>query len=56
MQNHKGSPFNAPEPRMLNFQWQTDEFRIYNKALSEIEINAIVIEKQGEDKDVTKNC
>jgi hypothetical protein len=24
--------------------------------LSEIEINAIVIEKQGEDKDVTKNC
>ncbi len=48
MQNHLGAPFNAPEPWMLNFTGKLDEFRIYNKALSEIEINAIVtLERQG---------
>ena len=48
MQNHLGSPFNTPEPWMLNYTGKLDEFRIYNKALSEIEINAIVtLERQG---------
>ena len=48
MQNHLGAPFNAPEPWMLNFTGKIDEFRIYNKALSDIEINAIqVLERQG---------
>ena len=48
MQNHLGAPFNAPEPWMLNYTGKLDEFRIYNKALSEIEINALVIlERQG---------
>ena len=48
MQNHLGSPFNTPEPWMLNYTGKLDEFRIYNKALSEIEISAIqVLERQG---------
>lgn len=48
MQNHLGAPFNAPEPWMLNYTGKLDEFRIYNKALSEQEINAIaVLERQG---------
>ncbi len=47
-QNNAGAPFNAPEPWMLNYTGMLDEFRIYNKALSEIEINAIkVLESQG---------
>ncbi len=48
MQNHLGAPYNTPEPWMLNFTGKLDEFRIYNKALSEIEISAIqVLERQG---------
>jgi hypothetical protein len=48
MQNHLGSPFNSPEPWMLNYTGKLDEFRIYNKALSDIEISAIqVLERQG---------
>ena len=48
MQNHLGAPFNTPEPWMLNYTGKLDEFRIYNKALSEVEINAIaVLERQG---------
>ncbi len=48
MQNHLGSPFNAPEVWMLNYTGKLDEFRIYNKALSEQEISAIaVLERQG---------
>ena len=48
MQNHLGTPFNAPEPWMLNFTGKLDEFRIYDKALTEIEISAIqVLERQG---------
>lgn len=47
-QNNAGAPFNAAEPWMLNYTGMLDEFRIYNKALSEIEINAIkVLESQG---------
>ncbi len=47
-QNHLGAPFNAPEPWMLNFTGKIDEFRIYNKALSDVEINALqVLERQG---------
>ncbi len=47
-QNNAGAPFNSPEPWMLNYTGLMDEFRIYNKALSEIEISAIqVLERQG---------
>ena len=47
-QNNAGAPFNSPEPWMLNYTGMMDEFRIYNKALSEIEISAIqVLERQG---------
>ncbi len=47
-QNNAGVPFNTPEPWMLNYTGLLDEFRIYNKALSELEINAIkVLESQG---------
>ena len=47
-QNNAGAPFNTPEPWMLNYTGMLDEFRIYNKALSEIEISAIqVLEGQG---------
>ena len=47
-QNNAGAPFNSPEPWMLNYTGMLDEFRIYNKALSEIEISAIVtLERQG---------
>jgi len=47
-QNQLGSPFNSPEPWMLNYTGKLDEFRIYNKALSETEISAIqVLERQG---------
>jgi len=48
MQNHLGAPFNSPEPWMHNYKGKLDEFRIYNKALSAQEINAItVLERQG---------
>lgn len=45
---HLGAPFNTPEPWMLNYTGMMDEFRVYNKALSEVEISAIqVLERQG---------
>lgn len=48
MQNHLGAPFNSPEPWMLPYTGKLDEFRIYNKALSAQEINAIsILERQG---------
>lgn len=47
-QNQLGAPFNSPEPWMLPYTGKLDEFRIYNKALSAQEINAIsVLERQG---------
>ncbi|HEY0058832.1 MAG TPA: LamG domain-containing protein [Flavisolibacter sp.] len=47
-QNQAGAPFNSPEPWMLPYTGMLDEFRVYNKALSPVEINAItVLEKQG---------
>jgi len=47
-QNQLGAPFNTPEPWMLNYTGALDEFRIYNKALSETEISALVtLERQG---------
>jgi hypothetical protein len=47
-QNQLGAPFNAPEPWMLPYTGKLDEFRIYNKALSEIEISALnILERQG---------
>ncbi len=47
-QNNAGAPFGNPEPWMLNYTGLMDEFRIYNKALSEVEISAIqVLERQG---------
>jgi len=45
---HLGAPFNTPEPWMLKYTGMLDEFRVYNKALSEVEISAIqVLERQG---------
>jgi len=45
---HLGAPFNSPEPWMLKYTGKLDEFRIYNKALSETEISALqVLERQG---------
>jgi hypothetical protein len=47
-QNNAGAPFNSPEPWMLNYTGMMDEFRIYNKALSEIEVTALqTLERQG---------
>lgn len=47
-QGHLGAPFNSPESWMLNYTGMLDEFRVYNKALSEIEVSAIqVLERQG---------
>jgi hypothetical protein len=47
-QNQLGAPFNSPEPWMLTYTGALDEFRIYNKALSETEISALVtLERQG---------
>jgi hypothetical protein len=47
-QNQLGAPFNAPEPWMLPYTGKLDEFRIYNKALSDIEINALsILQRQG---------
>lgn len=47
-QGQLGAPFNSPEPWMLPYTGMLDEFRIYNKALSEVEISAIqVLERQG---------
>lgn len=48
MQNHLGAPFNSPESWMLNYTGKLDEFRIYNKALTAQEINALqTLERQG---------
>jgi hypothetical protein len=48
LMNHTGAPFNAPEPWMLTYTGKLDEFRVYNKALSATEINALVtLERQG---------
>lgn len=47
-QNNLGTPFNAPEPWMLNYTGALDEFRIYNKALNAQEITALnTLERQG---------
>lgn len=47
-QNQLGAPFNSPEPWMLPYTGALDEFRIYNKALTSQEINALaVLERQG---------
>lgn len=47
-QNQLGAPFNSPESWMLPYTGMLDEFRIYNKALTAQEINAItVLERQG---------
>ncbi len=43
-----GSPYNSPEPWMLNYTGKLDEFRIYNKALSAQEISALyILERQN---------
>jgi hypothetical protein len=47
-QNMLGSPYNAPEPWMLNYTGKLDEFRIYNKALTAQEISALyTLERQN---------
>jgi hypothetical protein len=47
-QNHLGAPFNALETWMLNYTGMLDEFRIYKKAITAQEINAIYqLERQG---------
>lgn len=47
-QNDLGAPFNSPEPWMLNYTGKLDEFRIYNKALTDVEVSAIqILERQG---------
>lgn len=47
-QNHLGSPFATPESWMLPYTGAMDEFRIWNKALSEAEVNALYqLEKAG---------
>jgi hypothetical protein len=47
-QNHLGSPYNSLEPWMLNYTGGIDEFRIYNKALTEAEMSALqTLESQG---------
>ena len=48
MQNHLGSPYNAPEVWMLNYTGKLDEFRVFNKALTAQEISALqILERQG---------
>jgi Concanavalin A-like lectin/glucanases superfamily len=47
-QNNLGAPYNIPEVWMLNYAGMLDEFRIYNKALSETEVSALqTLENQG---------
>ena len=47
-QNHLGAPFNGLEPWMLTYTGKLDEFRVYKKALSSQDINALFqLEKQG---------
>ncbi|HEY0677808.1 MAG TPA: LamG domain-containing protein [Chitinophagaceae bacterium] len=45
-QQHLGSPWNAPEPWMLNYTGLLDQFRIYSKALSPAEVKALFDSKQ----------
>jgi hypothetical protein len=40
-QNHLGAPFATPEVWMLPYTGAMDEFRIWSKALSEAEVNAL---------------
>ena len=47
-QNHLGAPYNGLEPWMLNYTGKLDEFRIYNKAITSQEANALYqLERQG---------
>jgi len=47
-QNHLGAPFNSLETWMLTYTGKLDEFRVYKKALSATELNALFqLEKQG---------
>lgn len=47
-QNQLGAPFNTPEPWMLPYTGRLDEFRIYKKALTAQDLNALFqLEKQG---------
>jgi hypothetical protein len=47
-QNHLGAPFNSLETWMLTYTGKLDEFRIYKKALTANELNALFqLEKQG---------
>ncbi len=47
-QNHLGTPYNGLEPWMLNYTGKLDEFRIYNKAITSQEANALYqLERQG---------
>ena len=46
--NHLGAPYNALDIWMLNYTGMLDEFRIYNKAISSQEANALYqLERQG---------
>lgn len=40
-QQHLGSPWSAPDGWMLPYTGQLDEFRIYNKALEDSDVNAL---------------
>ncbi|HLL44924.1 MAG TPA: LamG domain-containing protein [Segetibacter sp.] len=47
-QNHLGAPYNGLEPWMLNYTGMLDEFKIYNKAITSQEANALYqLERQG---------
>lgn len=47
-QNQLGAPYNNPEPWMLPYTGKLDELRIYKKALTDQEVNALFqLEKQG---------
>lgn len=47
-QNHLGAPYNGLEPWMLNYTGMLDEFRIYKKAITGEEANALYqLERQG---------
>ena len=40
-QQHLGAPWNPADSWMLHYTGQLDEFRIFNKALTDAEINAL---------------
>ncbi|MBC7902355.1 MAG: LamG domain-containing protein [Gemmatimonadaceae bacterium] len=47
-QNQLGAPYNSPETWMLPYTGKLDEFRVYKKALTSQELNALFqLEKQG---------